>query len=224
MKKKTKLPALSGLCLALILALLPGCDTGQPGTKGNNGANQSGTGGDTTVTPVVNVQVYMENGTQYDGKGTVKIPYKWENHVPSYLPVDGGTVSGGKLTLTLPATVADQYLEPFPADSGVTVSPADIKGLWLEGFDLVDGDTIYEVIKFGDYKGIFYLYASKAGAVTGTEKDGGSTMTYSLTLKQGWNEVYYHSEQQETGGRISSMTTDLSNVPADMKWVLHPVE
>jgi hypothetical protein len=214
MKKKTIRFALCSLSLSLILTLFPGCDT-----NGGTGEEEG-----TTVTMVTNEQVYRPDGTLYNGNGTVKIAYDWNDQIPSYLPVDGGKVTGGKLTLSLPATVDNQYLESFSGNPGVTVSPADIQGMEVEEFDLVDGETIYYFYKKHNQtnSGIIYLYASKAGTITGKEAEGHTT--YNLTLKKGWNATYWHSEVRDNGNRISTMTTDLSNVPKDMKWVLYSVD
>jgi hypothetical protein len=210
MKKKTIW--LFGLMTALTPALFLGCDP--------DGGTEEETA---TVGQEANVQVYNENGTPYTGGGTVKIPYDWvDGKKPLYLPVNGGAVANGKLILSLPDAVDDQYLYRFSFPSGVTVTPSDATGVWIEGFDLVSGGTTYyldKVDKAGHSDNvILFLYASKPSTVTGSKTEGENTGTYNLTLKQGWNEVWY----KYVPG-TATLTTNLSSAP-DMKWVLSPVD
>jgi hypothetical protein len=111
MKKK----AIRFVLFSLIPVLMPvwflGCDNGND------------TGEETSiVVPVTGVQVYLwsresESTSPYTGGGTVKLLYS-QSPNGVYLEDSAGTVTGGKLILSLPPTVAEEYMEPLFNASG----------------------------------------------------------------------------------------------------------
>jgi hypothetical protein len=214
MKKKASWSVLIGLMTALTLALCLGCDNGDE------------TGEDTSIeVPVANVQVYNADGAVYTGDGAVKIRYN------SDADGDAGTITGGKLSLSLPAAVEDQYLQPFEGLSeDITVSPDDAKVFIVEDFNLIKdeksvGDLFYEkYVEDVSSDSILYIYSSTAVTVTGTAKEEDDeieyTQTYNLNLKKGWNTVYAHYEESDTTAS-STHTTDGSAIPSGLKWVLY---
>jgi hypothetical protein len=166
--------------------------------------NPSG-GNDFTVADAQVYQILSNNtiGDAYNGSGTVKIG-----------DLTVGSVTGGKLTYTLPAPVSSQYLTAI-SDIGFTVSPSNVKGILMEGTALLYsgstriGGLVLAKIEGSTIHGILYWYFDSAVKITGSSD--GTTM--SIDANAGWNKIYVYGTQ--TSG---TYTTNLSNVPSDMKW------
>ncbi|MDR1908373.1 MAG: hypothetical protein LBQ35_00450, partial [Spirochaetaceae bacterium] len=90
---------------------------------------------------------------------------------------------------------------------------------------LVEGETVLaeiglsrETESASDYIG--YMYFSKAVSVTGTGNggDGGRySDTYAVNAQAGWNRLHTHEVGQER-----TYKSDLSGIPADLKWLISP--
>ncbi|GHT60180.1 hypothetical protein FACS1894109_17450 [Spirochaetia bacterium] len=196
-----------------------------------------------------NEQVYTVNKdgifNAYTGSGTLKIYLDddYEDEVDgTYVSV--GTLTSGKLTLNLSAAVDDKYLSGFTEEDipeGLTVKPSDTKAFSVMYFYLFDGETKKGEILFGkstfdmvetmsiETDAVAYIYSSKAATISGSSSMGGINMTANVSLKKGWNQVYLqvagnYSYDPETGDLTTtgneSMTSNLSGLPSDMKWVL----
>jgi hypothetical protein len=166
-----------------------------------------------------NAQIYQSDGTTpYSGNGSVMI---WVGHSGKYTGVPAGSVTDGKLTLNLSASVDSDYLaavsEDFP---GVTidsdaVGDMDTKILLAEG----DNDLNPKEIRLLDSTGevfILFGYCDKAFTVTGTNSDGDKPEIYQINAKAGWNRFYMRESESNR-----TYKTDLSDVPVDdLKWVL----
>ncbi|MDR1909398.1 MAG: hypothetical protein LBQ35_05745, partial [Spirochaetaceae bacterium] len=171
MKSKIFVSGIVSLALMFGLVLAVGCEDPNGPPPGDDVT--------TLLSGLENgAQVYLrvedkESTTPYTGNGTVKIRIWRDGFGYDLLPVPAGTVTNGKLTLDLPATVDDQYLEPIRGlDPGVSVNPSDVKIL-DGGLVLVEGETVLaeiglsrETESASDYIG--YMYFSKAVSVTGT--------------------------------------------------------
>jgi hypothetical protein len=195
----------------------------------NEGTNETNNNGSVSVT---NVQLYQHQniGTTllYTGNGTIKMGYFVGNGGIEYESI--GTVSNGKLTFNLPDTVLDKYLDMasvmFP--SSLVISPPDIKGIDGIALALFDGSVKKGYINFfrdlqndSTYTvdAIYYMYFNKAGSINGTYSDDDESKTYQITAKAGWNKVY--NKHDDNGTILNEIiTTDLSGVPNDMKWIL----
>jgi hypothetical protein len=175
------------------------------------------TGGDDFT--VTNAQVYQENETlPYTGSGTVKIG-----------DLTVGSVTGGKLTYTLPATISNSYLMDIVSfhSSDVSVSNPNAKMLASEAYaaNLYTGNTLIgglapmKTVGSTGYE-ILYWYFNQACSITGTDRytdeDDGSvrTSTYSINASAGWNKIYVYGTQLS-----GTATTNPSNFPSDLKWV-----
>ncbi|MDR3115550.1 MAG: hypothetical protein LBU25_08520 [Treponema sp.] len=232
MDKRTIRSVLFALIPALTLALFPGCDNGNPGE-----------GTPTEISMVKDAPVYLQNNTTpYTGSGTIKIAYNWDDN-PLYLPDlpnGAGTVTDGKLTLNLPATVPEDYLETikavFKLSDSATVSSQDAK-IFRGRFCLVNDKTywlFYEKIAPSEEYYISYVYSPEAVSVIGVEraietnenneKSYSWVKNYNLRLKKGWNLVYIVTYILDDSKNIETVTysTDLSNsMPSGMEWVLN---
>jgi hypothetical protein len=182
-------------------------------TKKSGASTEDKTGDDDFT--VTNAQVYLEDETSsYTGSGTVKI---------GGLTV--GSVTGGKLTFTLPSQVSSQYLTDISnVLTGFTVSPSNAKGIVLEGTaELYSGNT--PIGYFGLMKtegntlyAVFYWYFDSAVKITGNKSMSGSFRTMSIDASTGWNKIYYVTTESGSTN-TGTITTDLNNVPSDLKWV-----
>jgi hypothetical protein len=196
-----------------------------PDTPNNNNNNNNGDSNNTS--PVITAlenggQVYESDySTPYTGSGTIKIRL---GEYGSYTYVDVGTVSAGKVTLNLPATLDSKYLDPVYTDdtpTGITVSPSDVmsESPTLRMFEGTAEKGTLDLRKETQtvQDRIAYMYFSKACSITGTNNDHGGTITWQINGKAGWNRVYLNANN--TTGKY---TTDLSGVPSDLKWVFNP--
>jgi hypothetical protein len=101
------------------------------------------------------------------------------------------TFANGAATLTLPATVGDEFLTAVTAEmsSDAKVDPADTKGASIS-LDLYKGTTLVgEIEPEGTAGGVPYMhvwmYVDKNVSVTGD---------ISMSLKKGWNVVYINTK------------------------------
>ena len=112
--------------------------------------------------------------------------------------VESGPYKNGGFTIDFPESVSSKYLDYIFDDpeEGVKVSDEKTQGaiLFFSGYS-----------KSGEWVGLFnheketktsyseaeYLYVDRNCTVKGTEKDGKYTYTYDVSLKKGWNIIYY---------------------------------
>jgi hypothetical protein len=188
--------------------IVGGCDNG--GGDDNGGGSNIPTSG---------VQIYQEDGNAYTGNFAVKMEV-WESGDRTYLPA--GTITNGKLTLTLPASIEGKYLMDMSsiAPPGITVSPSDVKGTGgSNSYYVFDGEKRIGNIDYTDGADdtVVYMYATKAATITGTYTGDGQsyTATYNVTLRAGWNQMWGHSIDN-----VITAKSDLSGLPSDLKWVL----
>jgi hypothetical protein len=175
--------------------------------------------------PESNAQVYWMDGKANTGNETVNLVYWAEgSDVPQVIGT-AGTVTNGKLTLSLPPSVAEQYLdsgsywmEQLP---GVTITPSDVQIRFdvdflfddaIIGFEKGSDNTTYRVL---------YYYFSKEATITGTvsNTNGSDTRTYNVSAKAGWNWLY-RSSTKSGNTRTTTITTDLSKIPSGLRWVI----
>jgi hypothetical protein len=175
---------------------------------------------------VENEQVYNEDESAYAGNGEVKI---------RDLPV--GNVTNGKLSFTLPTTretnaLADALGDNDPIDWGtlvtdgevvVTPSEANMYGIQI---DFITSSPAKRIsLRKTDIDDTFhevqYFYFDKActiesdGSVSITDNGATFYLTVSIDAHPGWNKVYQYGTTAN-----STLTTDLTNVPADLKWMI----
>jgi hypothetical protein len=205
MNKPTKfITGMLGVSLVLGMMTI-GCEQDSGGGGGGSGNE------DVTV---ADEQVYQEDfSTPYTGSGTVKIG-----------DISVGSVTGGKLTFELPSSVPSQYLDSLSEGmlSGITVSPSNARGI-SHRIALYTGNTLIGYITLGKTKEnaihrIDYMYFDRDCSIRGSS-DG---WTYSIDASIGWNKVYMDVaiDVDNIAQSSGTITTNLSNVPSDIKWAI----
>jgi hypothetical protein len=197
MKRMNFLIGMVGISLALGMMVI-GCD------------EDSDDGGGGSASSVTDAQVYQnDESTLYTGSGIVGVVKTGELTI--------GSFTNGKLSFELPATVPSQYLESLSVNvpAGLTVSNSNAS-MFQHSIALYSQDerigSFFLVKTAGNTKHeISYWYFNQAVRITGTS-DGA---TVSIDARAGWNKIYTYETQ--TSG---AMTTNLNNVPSDMKWVV----
>jgi hypothetical protein len=194
-----------GISLALGMMVI-GCDQ-----DGDSGGGGSGPG------RVSGTQVYLSDGTEYTGSGTVKIRYYYSTGTGYGSTGTGygstgtgygstgtgygssgtyetavGSITGGKLSLTLPK-IDDQYLSPA-ADlfgEGTTIKGENIKFAQVHEFiiNASNGQTGY--LSSNKY----YTYFNKACSISGTNSNG---VAFSESVPAGWSEYTSSGSQSDT--------------------------
>jgi hypothetical protein len=174
MKKRNFLIGMVGISLALGMMVI-GCD--QDGDSGGGGGpgRVSGT------------QVYLSDGTEYTGSGTVKVSIYYSTGTgygsSGTYETAVGSITDGKLSFTLPKP-DEQYLSPPENIFGesTTVKGEDIKVAPVEGFTFIDAST-GKTGSLSSNKGYFYF--NKACSISGTDSNGAAS---SASFHSGWNE------------------------------------
>jgi hypothetical protein len=119
----------------------------------------------------------------------------------------------GKFTLKL-GEVKQSKLIDYPWPSSVKVTPGlqiFSCGVFFDGTNLTYTKQI--TWRKDDYGSVTLFYANKDGTINGTETRDGMTMTYNVSLKQGWNTVI-----ATVSG--SNVTGTSGHPDASYKWVV----
>ncbi|MDR0511302.1 MAG: hypothetical protein LBH06_09450 [Rikenellaceae bacterium] len=208
MKKKFFFYALAAVALVAGLASCKGTNT-------NNGSAPVNDGSLTINAPVTVEAEFAQDAA------LIRSVKACVYHEGNEVPIATGSYSNGKLSITLPATLSEEYLRTIddlvPAsvifsDHGVKQSPyayiyafdADgqkIGEFYLDGWDLTC--TVY-----GQYN-----YFDRDCTINGTDDDE----NYDLSLKKGWNlayAVYMESSSLLTTTKPSDITMQWSYYPS----------
>ena len=145
--------------------------------------------------------------------------------------IASGSYAGGKLTMNLPATVENKYLEPMyenaEVPAGVSVSNRDSKGIggFLVGYDKDDNAVGWFFYgKLDEEKEEFVIaaltYVDSDVIITGKTSIADefikATATFDCNFKKGWNFMYVLFSGDEKEGLVTRTTT--SN-PGGLVWV-----
>ncbi|MDR1031284.1 MAG: HmuY family protein, partial [Treponema sp.] len=173
--------------------------------------------------------VYDLDGKPFTGNYTVNVRFLNANGKKRDVKV--GTIEDGKLTFAIFQSLLpnEDELVPYPAMSGITMTPSDLKvAHWefcLTGTDAAAATLGLEYRKadqsiMGSY-GRSCQYFSSDATITGSVSDGDEGMTFTMSLqidaKKGWNRTYEVLKMLEKGIE-SSMTTSSSGIPSDCQW------
>jgi hypothetical protein len=162
-------------------------------------------------------QLFLENGTiPYTGNGTVKVRYHSEGGIDEVdADTDVGRVADGKLTFDISAPAPSRYLVAVGQINGLSVSNPDAKTVNAH-LVLFEGNGQTSNLSFAKVEGsdtfyVEYIYFDKPCSMKGIGADG---TNYSIDAVAGWNKVYVHWKDG-----IAARTSDLSNTPADLRWM-----
>jgi hypothetical protein len=141
------------------------------------------------------------------------------NNNTTYLTLASAAYINGGFTLTLPATVSNQYLTPFMEETpdGIYCSDVNVKtsnSLQVNAYK--NGATVYRGFLYDDgnhdyrYDGVRadFLYADRDADITGTVSEGNVTLSCSVHFKRGWNIMY---EVVTNSGNNVRYTTSLQS-------------
>ncbi len=146
--------------------------------------------------------------------------------------VTKGTYINGALTVTLPTTLESKYLSTID-DFGTGVTVSDRTAKMYEDDDDANIYVWKDGIKVGEFRygnatgdaGLHYVDkdVTITGTATETEDDGWTYIyNFNISLKRGWNIVFFtDSENETTKTHTSNVTT---TVPSGLKWYFLPRE
>jgi hypothetical protein len=143
-----------------------------------------------------------------------------------------GSFSGGILTMNLPATVDNKYLQPMFDDmevpAGVSMSNSNTKGtggVFLVGYDRNGNETgLFFYGKLDEETKQIIMaalaYVDNDLIITGSFSDDDgiikSTISYDCNFRKGWNFMYVLLSSDGEGRLIGRTTTEN---PGGLKWV-----
>ncbi|MDR0562543.1 MAG: hypothetical protein LBG73_07615 [Spirochaetaceae bacterium] len=164
------------------------------------------------------VTASMTRPKAYTGTATVSLLFEDSNGETQ--SEDVGTISGGTLTLTLPADVDESLLPPLTLTEGITLQPPAAKAL-TPSFIATENGAVKGILIFGTYTvspagvgidSIQYMYFPQATTIKGKGSLDASqpdNITFDVTGKKGWNELLSHAG-------FSGIFTDLTTVSGTM--------
>jgi hypothetical protein len=203
----------------IVLALTTGCDKNSGGGDDNGGGDYPTGGGGLVINAIV------EDGDKFNDTISSVSALVEEKYAISSCKYENG-----KFKLTLPANVPEKYLftmgyfDNFDEFDG-TISDPNTKTtaclfVALNGDNKVVGDFFHGDI---DTKtSVDYLYVDRNVTIKGKGLleevyDGYVYFEYDMTLKKGWNIVYFSNNRDDGNNYIYIVTT---KKPSDMdfKW------
>jgi hypothetical protein len=182
-----------------------------------------------TLSIASEIMAALANPQRYTGTGTVKMQIESVSGEMQF--VDVGTISGGNVTITLPAVIEDALLTPLTMPEGVAVKPAGAKAC-MPAFTVFEDDVMKGGLVFGtlipSFAGVSadaiqYGYFPRATSANG--KDTSQTnLTVKVTAKKGWNKLRVYGAS--SGGFDAfapaaidgTITSDLTGASQSMKW------
>ncbi|MDR0510954.1 MAG: hypothetical protein LBH06_07670 [Rikenellaceae bacterium] len=123
-----------------------------------------------------------------------------------YAPIAAGSCTNGKLSITLPATLKDEYLRLLAKDAPAAVTISDRTAKMATAAEIAAFDASNK--KIGEFNlrwtdstrfvtGV-YSYVDRACNINGTD----SSRVYAVSLKKGWN--FFYNEEGDSTSRWSS--------------------
>jgi hypothetical protein len=171
------------------------------------------------ASPIESITATVENGSSYD-LDQVKALIYYENGIDE---VVSGKYTNGGFTLALPKTIDAKYLELIFEEKelkdGMKVSDPNVKITLLdriEGYKSGDRVGTFMYIKepsaSSETEGTV-VYTDRDVVITGSVTLSGYTEVMNISLKKGWNMMYY----TETATEMTTSTSD----PGGLKWVFY---
>jgi hypothetical protein len=213
-----KLKSLSLVCMLIGAVLFMGC---------NDKEEQFGVSSITSITATV------ERGNAYDSKiDNVVALLATENH-----QVKTVIYENGKFTIDLPAVLNESYL--MKIDDGnypaLKVSNKNVKGVSIKidayQSGICVGNFYYAKSSSLQTEALF-VYVDGDVKITGSDSStninrdpygniiGEQTfnISYNVSLKKGWNIMYFTETHSTSGQKTSTSETVTTNIPDGMKW------
>ena len=138
-----------------------------------------------------------------------------------------GSFANGGFTITLPDNLADKFLEVCNFPEGINVSDKTVKRteeVWFLAYK--GGEPVGRFWYESDNSEAMPVFVDGNVEITGTvsEKDidGTWNRTYSLSLKTGWNLIYFTYSYDESS-KIGTTTTTTKD-PGGLKWFFEEYE
>jgi hypothetical protein len=228
------------LAVALFAMFFASCSSEEEVCGGDNdngssssygGSSSSGTSGGGNVT--TGDQLYnAETERPYTGSGKVyMMERRGGNDGRPILTEDNmllvGTVNNGKINLDFPQNAPSHFLQSFedaPMPAELNIEPLSAKfWFYVNPLYLVgnNGNLIgfTELAKEGEYQAhrISYWYFSEKTSISGILE--GEIDEFDIDTEGGWSEIYWDIGKTPTSIQSVRITTDLSNVPEDLKWL-----
>jgi hypothetical protein len=244
----------------LALGLLAGCPNPAGDGGGGNTTNTDDTtntgdtgdsGQDAASAPPVSIsgeQVYTMTmtegfGGRYEyapaaGSGSVTLLLTLPDGSDNVIRAAAGSLTGGKLTLSLPGNMAGKTQPVSNMPSGLTVSPGDAQMAFTSDFEVEIDGLPYRMfyanppvtVQVGVQEIVYYWYSDRQATIKGGYTTDYSTITwtnnYNITLRQGWNPVYMkqvftYGYGADLSNETYTFSTDWSNINrSGWKWVM----
>jgi hypothetical protein len=194
--------------------------------------SSGGGGGSGDPVTLTGEQLYnAETKNPYTGSGKIyMMERRGSNDGKPILTEDNmllfGTVNNGKINLSFPSNVPSHFLQSFedapePLPPGMSIEPLSVKvWIYVNPLYLVgnDGKLIgfIDALNGGEETDrIAYWYYSENASMSGALGSEGTELQ--IDAERGWNKVHWIFDK--TAERLL-VTTDLSNVPEDLMWML----
>jgi hypothetical protein len=216
-------------CLELVkngkANLLAACPSDNHGLSSSaNGGNSSSSGDAPSIPSLpsgegdLDTRVAPGEYAPYSGNGKMWLAmFECES-------IEIGTVVNGKMTYTLPAPAPNCFIgvsEDFE-DVNYISRPTTLQ-FTAAGFVL---DSLYEtgyarqdrlMDKLSSEVWLMPFYFSEAGFISGSDGE----VSVEITAKAGWNWIAFYEQEGDDQGNGHEMliTSDLSKLPSDMKWI-----
>jgi outer membrane murein-binding lipoprotein Lpp len=171
------------------------------------------------------IKANVENGNNYNSKiDSVKaMAYPAETSQYNFIgtAIANAKYANGGFTLTLPEKLDDQYLELVDMTDireGLEVSDNNFKTCFVNLIAYKSGVPVGGMIysnQGGDSgSGAEFIYVDRNVSITGSGSEDEYDYTYNVSIKKGWNILYYI--ENSTSTRSSEEYT--SKAPSGMKW------
>jgi hypothetical protein len=211
--KKNYTIVFAAIAALIVLCAFWSCDSGSDDDGGPSSAL-----GDKEITLAEGVQVYNDDGSEYQPGSVQTVRAQSSQTGASYAALSLGSIDAdGKLTLNLP--VFTQWSEiGGGAVTGLTVEPPDVKVAEVSSFLVAGNDLRLQNNDGGKNQIINYEYADRDAHIygQGTVTNPAGLVEINLFLKKGWNSVIIDFPPDYP----SSNSTMVTGSPgAGFKWV-----
>jgi len=156
-----------------------------------------------------------------------RVLYILERTLERKLMFEVGTISNGKVSLDLPKKVDSHLSKIDEVLYDVEINPLGVEALFhANPLMLMDNSgkhignlRYYEKASDTEYHSVYYWYFSENVQINSTA-EWYDENEYKIDAKKGWNKIYARTELISNQSTKSYFTTDLSKIPAGLKWIV----